>query len=163
MTKPCLKLVTPATVNRTVTPRRLPNRDQAKARRVGIYRRQVNWVLDADIQGFFDEECVRDTGVRLVAKWLRAGIVARSQKKNDAGPIRLSASFQVATVRSLGDKPRHELNAAPRCGLASFGRPPCACITAAFHKAINDRATASKDQRQRKVVKGCYRSQAPDR
>jgi hypothetical protein len=68
MTKPCLKLVTPATVNRTVTPRRLPNRDQAKARRVGIYRRQVNWVLDADIQGFFDEECVRDTGVRLVAK-----------------------------------------------------------------------------------------------
>ena len=27
MTKPRLKLVTPATVNRTVTPRRLPNRD----------------------------------------------------------------------------------------------------------------------------------------
>jgi hypothetical protein len=40
-------------------------------------------------------------------------------KKNDAGPIRLSASFQVATVRSLGDKPRHELNAESKCGLES--------------------------------------------
>ena len=40
-------------------------------------------------------------------------------KKSDAGPIRLSASFQVATVRSLGDKPRHELNAEPKCGLES--------------------------------------------
>jgi RNA-directed DNA polymerase len=54
---------------------------------VGILRRQVNWVLDADIQGFFDamghswiirflEHRIADKRIlRLVAKWLKVGIV----------------------------------------------------------------------------------------
>lgn len=53
---------------------------------VGIERRRVNWILDADIQGFFDtlshewlirflEHRVTDSRVlRLVRKWLRAGV-----------------------------------------------------------------------------------------
>jgi group II intron reverse transcriptase/maturase len=53
---------------------------------VGLTRKKVNWVLDADIQGFFDaishewmqrliEHRVADPRVlRLVRKWLRAGV-----------------------------------------------------------------------------------------
>jgi len=53
---------------------------------VGIRRRKVNWVLDADIQGFFDninhewlirflEHRIADQRVlRLIQKWLRAGV-----------------------------------------------------------------------------------------
>src|SRR6202011_4996607 len=54
---------------------------------VGIETRRVNWVLDADIQGFFDtlnhEWLVRFLEhrvaarrvVRLIQKWLRAGVL----------------------------------------------------------------------------------------
>lgn len=54
---------------------------------VGILRRKVNWVLDADIRGFFDtlshewlvrflEHRVADRRiVRLIQKWLRAGVL----------------------------------------------------------------------------------------
>lgn len=54
---------------------------------VGIQQRKVNWVLDADIQGFFDsidhewlmrfvEHRVRDTRVRRhIKKWLNAGVL----------------------------------------------------------------------------------------
>ena len=53
---------------------------------VGIYRRRVNWILDADIQGFFDtlnhewlvrflEHRVTDSRLlRLIQKWLKAGV-----------------------------------------------------------------------------------------
>jgi RNA-directed DNA polymerase len=53
---------------------------------VGIYRKKVNWVLDADIRGFFDtidhgwllkflEHRIADPRVlRLIRKWLRAGV-----------------------------------------------------------------------------------------
>jgi len=53
---------------------------------VGLTRRKVNWVLDADIQGFFDtishkwmlrflEHRIADKRIlRLVSKWLRAGV-----------------------------------------------------------------------------------------
>ena len=53
---------------------------------VGVHKRKVNWVLDADIQGFFDtidhewlmkfiEHRIADPRVlRLVRKWLRAGV-----------------------------------------------------------------------------------------
>jgi len=53
---------------------------------VGLNRRKVNWVLDADIQGFFDaidhewlmkfiEHRIADPRVlRLIRKWLRAGV-----------------------------------------------------------------------------------------
>lgn len=53
---------------------------------VGIHRGKVNWVLDADIRGFFDaidhtwmlkflEHRIADRRIlRLIAKWLRAGV-----------------------------------------------------------------------------------------
>ena len=61
--------------------------DALDALHAGIYRRQVNWVLDADILGFFDamahswiirflEHRIADKRIlRLVAKWLKVGIV----------------------------------------------------------------------------------------
>jgi RNA-directed DNA polymerase len=61
--------------------------DALDALHVGILRRRVNWVLDADIQGFFDamshswiirflEHRIADQRIlRLVAKWLKVGIV----------------------------------------------------------------------------------------
>jgi len=61
--------------------------DALDALYAGIHRRQVNWVLDADIQGFFDamahswiirflEHRIADKRIlRLVAKWLKVGTV----------------------------------------------------------------------------------------
>ena len=61
--------------------------DGLDALHVGILRRRVNWVLDADIQGFFDamahswiirflEHRIADKRIlRLVAKWLKVGVV----------------------------------------------------------------------------------------
>ena len=61
--------------------------DALDALHVGILRKQVNWVLDADIQGFFDamahiwiirflEHRIADKRIlRLIAKWLKVGIV----------------------------------------------------------------------------------------
>ena len=61
--------------------------DALDALHVGILRREVNWVLDADIQGFFDsmahawiirflEHRIADRRIlRLVAKWLKVGIL----------------------------------------------------------------------------------------
>src|SRR5262245_12833693 len=60
--------------------------DALDALSVGLTRRKVNWVLDADIQGFFDavshEWLVKFIGhrvadrrmLRLIRKWLRAGV-----------------------------------------------------------------------------------------
>jgi RNA-directed DNA polymerase len=60
--------------------------DALDALKVGLSRRKVNWVLDADIHGFFDtidhkwmlrfvEHRVADPRIlRLVRKWLRAGV-----------------------------------------------------------------------------------------
>ena len=59
---------------------------------VGIETRGVNWVLDADIQGFFDtlnhewlirfiEHRIADRRVvRLIEKWLRAGVLEEGQR-----------------------------------------------------------------------------------
>ena len=58
---------------------------------VGITRRKVNWVLDADIKGFFDaishkwlikfmEHRIADRRlIRLIRKWLRAGVSEEGQ------------------------------------------------------------------------------------
>ncbi len=60
--------------------------DALDALHAGIYRRRVNWVLDADIQGFFDamshdwmmrflQHRIADRRIlRLIAKWLKVGI-----------------------------------------------------------------------------------------
>ncbi len=60
--------------------------DALDALTVGLTRKKVNWVLDADIQGFFDsinhewmmrflEHRVADPRIlRLIRKWLRAGV-----------------------------------------------------------------------------------------
>ncbi len=63
--------------------------DALDALAVAIYHRKVNWVLDADIRGFFDainhewlvqfvEHRVADQRiVRLIRKWLKAGVVEK--------------------------------------------------------------------------------------
>jgi RNA-directed DNA polymerase len=60
---------------------------------VALHRRRVNWVLDADIRGFFDaidhgwlmkflEHRIGDRRVlRLIRKWLRAGVVEEGRKQ----------------------------------------------------------------------------------
>jgi len=60
---------------------------------VGIERRRVNWVLDADIRGFFDaldhgwlvsflEHRIADRRVvRLIQKWLRAGVLEDGERR----------------------------------------------------------------------------------
>ena len=59
---------------------------------VGILRKRVNWVLDADIRGFFDtidhgwllrflEHRIGDPRLlRLIQKWLRAGVMDRGKR-----------------------------------------------------------------------------------
>lgn len=66
-------------------PRRSPHQ-ALDALWVGIMRKQVNWILDADVRGFFDnlshewmvrfiEHRVADRRIlRLIRKWLRAGV-----------------------------------------------------------------------------------------
>src|SRR5215831_7421827 len=61
---------------------------------VGIQRKRVNWVLDADIRGFFDnlshewmlkfvEHRVADRRIlRLIQKWLKAGVMEEGEWKN---------------------------------------------------------------------------------
>jgi group II intron reverse transcriptase/maturase len=68
--------------------------DALAALDVGIFRTRVSWVLDADIQGFFDsidhhwlEEFVKhriaDTRIlRLIHKWLNAGVMEKGQWTN---------------------------------------------------------------------------------
>jgi group II intron reverse transcriptase/maturase len=61
--------------------------DALDALHVGILRKRVNWVLDADIQGFYDamahswiirflEHRIADKRIlRLIAKWLKVGVI----------------------------------------------------------------------------------------
>jgi retron-type reverse transcriptase len=58
---------------------------------VGLHRKRVNWVLDADIRGFFDQMShewtmkfvqhrVADQRIlRLIQKWLKAGVSEEGQ------------------------------------------------------------------------------------
>ena len=67
---------------------------------VGIWRKKVNWVLDADIRGFFDtldhgwlvkfiEHRIGDRRVvRLIQKWLRAGVLEDGKRtRSEAGTV----------------------------------------------------------------------------
>jgi RNA-directed DNA polymerase len=61
---------------------------------VGITRKKVNWVLDADIRGFYDnlshewllkflQHRVADVRIlRLIRKWLKAGVLDEGQWKD---------------------------------------------------------------------------------
>ena len=69
--------------------------DALDALAFGIERRKVNWIIDADIRAFFDrlsrdhllrflEHRIGDTRVlRLIAKWLNAGVMEDDQWKRD--------------------------------------------------------------------------------
>jgi len=71
--------------------------DALDALYVAIRKRKINWVLDADIQGFFDsishEWMLRFLGrriadkrvLRLVAKWLKAGVVEEGKLSGTTG------------------------------------------------------------------------------
>jgi group II intron reverse transcriptase/maturase len=80
-------------------PGRSPH-DALDALTVGIETRRVNWVLDADIQGFFDtlnhewlnrflEHRIADRRVvRLIEKWLRAGVLEDGQRwRSEEGTV----------------------------------------------------------------------------
>ncbi len=80
-------------------PTRSPHR-ALDALTVGIETRRVNWVLDADIRGFFDtlnhewlvrflEHRVADRRVvRLIQKWLRAGVLEDGQRmRSEIGTV----------------------------------------------------------------------------
>jgi retron-type reverse transcriptase len=66
---------------------------------VGIRRKKVNWVLDADIRGFFDsidhgwlmrflEHRIADrTILRLIQKWLSAGAMAGTPQGATVSPV----------------------------------------------------------------------------
>ena len=71
-----------------------PGRDPHQALdalNVGIARRKVNWILDADIKGFFDhvshewlerflQHRIADTRVlRLIQKWMKAGVLEEGE------------------------------------------------------------------------------------
>jgi len=72
-----------------------PGRDPHQALdalNVGMARKRVNWILDADIQGFFEhvspewlEKFLRhriaDTGVlRRIQKWMKAGVLEEGER-----------------------------------------------------------------------------------
>jgi len=78
--------------------------DALDALQVGLYRKKVNWVLDADIQGFFDamdhdwmltfiQHRIGDKRIcRLIRKWLRIGYIddgqhMRSKKGTPQGAV----------------------------------------------------------------------------
>jgi RNA-directed DNA polymerase len=80
-------------------PGRSPH-DALDALTVGIETRRVNWVLDADIRGFFDtlnhewlirfvEHRIADRRVvRLIEKWLRAGVLEDGQRwRSEEGTV----------------------------------------------------------------------------
>ena len=82
--------------------------DALDALAVGVLRKKVNWVLDADIRGFFDtidhgwlikfiEHRIADRRVlRLIQKWLRAGVMEQGKRiRTEVG------SPQGATVSPL--------------------------------------------------------------
>jgi len=92
---------------------------------VGIQRKRVNWVLDADIRGFFDnlshawtmkfiEHRVADRRVlRLIRKWLKAGV------SEDGRWSETKLGTPQGAVIRLGGTPQAQSSRLyPRCGLA---------------------------------------------
>jgi len=80
-------------------PKRSPH-DALDALSVGLMKRKVNWVLDADIRGFFDaldhewlvkfiEHRIADKRVvRLIQKWLNAGVLEEGKRtRSEMGAV----------------------------------------------------------------------------
>ncbi len=86
--------------------------DALDALAVGIERRKVNWILDADIRGFFTsldhswlekflEHRIADRRVlRLIRKWLSAGVIENGvwSETTEGAPQGASASPLLANV-----------------------------------------------------------------
>jgi group II intron reverse transcriptase/maturase len=79
--------------------------DALDALTVGILRKKVNWVFDADIRGFYDtinhqwlmkflEHRIGDKRIlRLIQKWLRAGVMEQGQWKASEEGVAQGASM----------------------------------------------------------------------
>jgi RNA-directed DNA polymerase len=86
--------------------------DALDALAVGIEKRKVNWILDADIRGFYDsidhewllkflEHRIADQRVlRLIRKWLKAGVIEQGKwsETTEGAPQGASASPLLANV-----------------------------------------------------------------
>ncbi len=114
-------------------PRRSPH-DALDALWVGLMRKKVNWVLDADIRGFFDyidhgrllkflEHRIADRRIlRLIQQWLRAGVSENGQwTKTEVGtpqgavatpPTMLRTILLGATLKRGGTDPIHNADLA---------------------------------------------------
>ncbi len=92
-------------------PGRRPH-DALDALAVGIEKRKVNWILDADIRGFYDsidhewmlkflEYRIADRRVlRLVRKWIKAGVIEQGERSEttEGAPQGASASPLLSNV-----------------------------------------------------------------
>jgi hypothetical protein len=128
-------------------PGRSPHR-ALDALSVGLHRKRVNWVLDADIRGFFDnmshewtvkfiEHRVGDPRmIRLIQKWLKAGVSEEGQL-----PFYTSTRqvFQTSPKRSNGSPattlnpasdawPRTHSNPSPSFRRVGYGVNTGTCI-----------------------------------
>jgi group II intron reverse transcriptase/maturase len=92
--------------------------DALDALAAGIYRRQVNWVLDADIRDFFTsldrgwlETFLRhriadERVLRLISKWLAAGVIEDGTwTQNEQGSPQGGIDFTVARQRVPAPRP----------------------------------------------------------
>ena len=95
-----------------VPARAQPARCAGRALRSGLMRKKVNWVLDADIRGFFDtidhewlvkfvEHRIADRRIlRLIQKWLKAGVSrGRAVVEDGARDAARSGGFAAARER----------------------------------------------------------------
>ena len=96
--------------------------DALDALAFGIERRKVNWIVDADIRAFFDrlsrdqllrflEHRIGDNRVlRLITKWLNAGVMEGTEWKDD-----LRGTPQGAVVSPISSGCSNCANNAPTC------------------------------------------------
>ena len=87
--------------------------DALDALYAGLLTRKVNWVLDADIRGFFDaidhgwlvkfvEHRIADRRVvRLIQKWLNAGVLEDGERTTSRGRGRRRAAASAAAGQHL--------------------------------------------------------------
>jgi hypothetical protein len=116
--------------------------DALDALAVGIEKKDVCWVLDADIRGFFDaidhgwmmkfiEHRIGDTRIlRLISKWLKAGVFVQGELTfvEEGTPQGAAISPLLANIflHYVFDQPRHPRARRPRsCPSRVRPRPRC--------------------------------------